>query len=276
MKSTFGRTILGMAVVASTLVGAFGFAGVPAASAQTGAQANVRVVHASPDAPAVDVYVNGTKAITNLAFKEVSSWAQLPAGSYDVKVTATGQTAGVIEANLTLEAGKNYSVVAVGKLAEIKPQVVVDDLSNLAANKARIRIVHASPDAPAVDVAVKGGAVLVPNLAFPNASGYLEVDPMTIDAEVRAAGTTTVALSVPGVNLQGGKIYTIYALGLLNGSPALSVLPVVDNAIMAGTTTSAGMPRTGAAENAILVTIALVVAAFAVTGGLALRTVRNR
>jgi LPXTG-motif cell wall-anchored protein len=36
------------------------------------------------------------------------------------------------------------------------------------------------------------------------------------------------------------------------------------------------MPRTGAAENAMLVMIALVVAAFAVTGGLALRMVRNR
>ncbi|MEO8285539.1 MAG: DUF4397 domain-containing protein [Chloroflexota bacterium] len=275
MKNTFGRTIVGMAVAASTLVGAFGLAGVPSASAQVGAQANVRVIHASPDAPAVDVYVNGTKAITNLAFKEVSSWAQLPAGSYDVKVTATGQTAGVIEANLTLEAGKNYSVVAVGKLAEIKPQVVVDDFSNLPANKARLRIVHASPDAPAVDVAVKDGAVLVPNLAFPNASGYLEVDPMTVDVDVRAAGTTTTALSVPGVSLEAGKIYTIYAVGLLNGTPALSVLPVVDNAVMAATTTTS-MPRTGVAENSMLVMVALVVAAFAVTGGLALRTVRNR
>jgi hypothetical protein len=39
----------------------------------------VRVAHLSPDAPAVDVLVNGQRAITNLAFKEVTPYIPLPA-----------------------------------------------------------------------------------------------------------------------------------------------------------------------------------------------------
>jgi hypothetical protein len=278
------------------LVGAVSLAvNTPAAAAQTG-EAALRVIHASPDAPAVDIYVNGAKAISNLAFEEASAWAMLPAGSYDVKVTAAGGTDAVIQATLPLEAGKYYSVAATGKLADITAKVFEDNLTGLDAGKARLRVIHASPDAPAVDVAVKGGAVLVPGLAFPNASDYLTLDPATVDVEVRAAGTSTVALAVPGLTLEAGKVYTVYAVGLLSGTPALSVLPVVDNAVAAaapapsaggeagaGTTSSnggtmaPGMPSTGAGENAFslaLVALALLAAASLTAGAIVL--VRNR
>ena len=280
MSGKFGRVALGALFAAGSLMGVFSVAAVnaPAAAAQSSAKANIRVIHASPDAPAVDVYVNGGKALSNLAFKDISPWTALDAGSYDIKVTAAGQTAGVITAKLPLEAGKYYSVVAVGKLANITAKVVEDDLSPLAAGKARLRVVHASPDAPAVDVAAKGGPVLVSNLSFPNASDILTVDSMTADVEVRPAGTTTVALAVPGLSLEAGKVYTVYAVGLLTGTPALGVLPVVDSANAADMTGStAGMPATGAGDSASLLAAAgiLLLAFSLVTGGAAIR-VRNR
>lgn len=42
-------------------------------------------------------------------------------------------------------------------------------------------MVHASPDAPAVDVAVKGGPVLFAGLPFPRASAYASVPAGTYD-----------------------------------------------------------------------------------------------
>ena len=281
MKIVFMRTLVGGLFAGASLLGAFAVAGTPAASAQA-ENAQVRVIHASPDAPAVDVYVNGSKAVSNLAFKDVSPWTPLPAGTYAIKVTAAGQTEGVIEANLPVEAGESYSVVAVGNLANIQVKVVEDNLSALD-GKARLQVVHASPNAPAVDVAAKGGAVLVPSLAFPAASGYLTVDPMNLDVEVRPAGTTDVALAVPGLNLEANKVYTVYAVGLLSGTPALTVLPVVDNAVASAASGSAtaqqptGMPRTGAADNVLsLAVLALILAALvSLAGGLLVRA-RNR
>jgi hypothetical protein len=161
----------------------------------------------------------------------------------------------------------------------------MDDLSALDAGKARLRVIHASPDAPAVDVAAKGGAVLVPNLAFPNASDYLTVDAMTVDVEVRAAGTNTVALEVPGLNLEAGKVYTVYAVGLLSGTPALGVLPVVDSAAQSavlpagGPPADLGMPATGAGEDIFaLTTLALGLVALAgIASGVMVRArARNR
>lgn len=187
----------------------------------------VNVIHASPDAPAVDVYVNGEKALADLAFGQTSGWVALPAGEHQVQVTAAGAApdTAVIDAELALEEGAAYEIAATGLLAEITPQVFQVNLSELGDADARIRVIHASPDAPAVDVAAKGGDVLIENLAFPAASDYLDVPAASYDLEVRPTGTTDVALDLPGVALEAGTVYSVYAIGQA-GDGTLTVLPV--------------------------------------------------
>jgi hypothetical protein len=196
---------------------------VPAAFAQ--ANAKVRVVHASPDAPAVDVYLNGNKALTNVPFFAASDYLDVPAGLHDIKVTPTGDAnTTVIDAKgVAVEAGKAYTVAAVGKVAEIKPAVLADNLAAPAPGKAHVRVVHASPDAPAVDIKVKGGPTLISSLAFPKDSGYNPVDAGSYDLVVTPAGSDAVALDLAGTQLEAGKIYDIFAVGLLNGEPKLRV-----------------------------------------------------
>jgi hypothetical protein len=231
------------------------WSGAGPASAQE--PARVRVVHASPDAPAVDVYADDARVLTNVPYKGYSDYLPVPAGPHNFKVFATGadpaSDTAVIDADATLEAGKDYTVVAVGLLANIEPAVFEDNNPAPAAGKAHVRVIHASPDAPAVDVAVAGGPVLFSNLSFPNAAGPSPVDAGTYDLEVRAAGTTTAALEIPGVQVQAGKIYTVLAVGLLEGEPALEALlivndpaPAVEAAPSPAPTSSAGtLPASG-------------------------------
>ncbi len=198
--------------------------------------AMVRVAHLSPDAPAVDVLVNGQKAITGLAFKQVTPYISLPAAKVRVQVVPAGQDAPVvIDAELDLKEGVYYTVAATGFLASIRPQVYTDALAGFfpRAGYARVRVVHASPDAPAVDVAVKGGPVLFARLPFPQASTYLSVPAGTYDLEVRAAGTSTVALALPGVTLESGKMYTVFAVGSLKAG-TLAAVAVVDATVLGG------------------------------------------
>ncbi|HEV2128529.1 MAG TPA: DUF4397 domain-containing protein [Thermomicrobiales bacterium] len=93
-------------------------------------------------------------------------------------------------------------------------------------------MIHASPDAPAVDIAVADGDVLIESLEFPNASDYLEVPAGTYDLEVCPAGTTDVALDLPGVELEAGMVYDVFAIGQL-ADETLTVL------IVPATTTAA-------------------------------------
>jgi LPXTG-motif cell wall-anchored protein len=228
--------------------------------------ARVRVVHASPDAPAVDVWVNGTVAFSNAPFKGITPYAELAPGSYKVQVSPTGATEPiVIDATLDLAADTDYTVVAVGQLANIEPLVLVDNNSAPAAGKAHVRFVHASPDAPAVDIAVTGGPVLFANVPFKGTGDYLPVDAGTYDLEARIAGTNTVALSVPGVKLEDGKVYTIFAMGLAGGEPALTAVPSVDASY------PTTLPVTGGEGANLWLLVALGAGVALVAGGLLLR-----
>lgn len=74
------------------------------------AKARVRVIHASPDAPAVDVWVNGAPAFKNAPFKGITPYAELAGGNYDVQVVPAGATTPVvIKGTLGFGAGKDYT-----------------------------------------------------------------------------------------------------------------------------------------------------------------------
>lgn len=209
------------------------FAG-PVGAADT---AMVRVLHASPDAPAVDVYLDDTKvsALTNVPFGVISGYLDVPAGAHNVKVYATGTTTGaVIDADVTVAAGKMYTIAATGAVASIGAQVI-EDAPSTSCSTAQVRVVHFSADAPAVDVATMGSApadAMVKNLAYPNATGYLDLPGGSYDLDVRLAGTTTVALPLPGVAVVACNSYSVFAVGSAAnpavGGKALQVVVAVD------------------------------------------------
>lgn len=207
--------------------------------------ADVRVLHASPDAPAVDVYLDDAivDALTNVPFGTISDYLQIPAGAHNIKVYATGTTADpVIDADVTLTAGAAYTVAATGALADITAQVLEDDPS-ATSSSAKVRVVHFSADAPAVDVATAGSTVeeaVVKGLAYPNATDYLALPGGTYDLEVRLAGDTTVALPLPDVTIQDGRAYSVFAVGsaaspAVGGNALQAVLAVDATASAAGT-----------------------------------------
>jgi hypothetical protein len=189
-------------------------------------QARVMVVHASPNAPNVDVRVNNNLALTNVAYPTNSGYTAVNAGSTNIKVSPTGTTTYAIDGTVNLEANMAYSVFAVDSLNKIKAAVVADNLTAPASGKAHVRFFHFSPNAPAVDIAVTGGPVVFGGRTFndqgANASraSFTPLDAGTYNLEVRLAGTNTVVLSVPNVMLTAGKIYTVLARGFVGGTGA--------------------------------------------------------
>ncbi|MCU0303392.1 MAG: DUF4397 domain-containing protein [Thermoanaerobaculales bacterium] len=177
--------------------------------------ARVRVLHASPDAPSVDVWVDGAKVFSDVEFEEATSFVEVPAGTYNVQVVPAGLTEPVvIEADLELMAATDYTVVATDVLAEITPVILTADGSTPAPGNGWVRFLHASPDAPAVDIAVAdGGPVLFGNVAFQDSASYLPVPAGTYDLEARLAGTSTVVLGLRATVADGGVV-TAVATGL--------------------------------------------------------------
>ena len=249
------------------------------ATAAAASDARLRVLHASPDAPAVDVYADGTKVLSDVPFGTISDYLSVPAGDHQVQVFAAGTTTGaVIDATLTLDAGTSYTVAATNALASIEAQVFVDDPSPVS-DMAQLRAVHLSADAPAVDVAPRGSAAdgaVVTNLEYPNATGYLSLPAGSYDLDVRLTGTTTVALELPTLDLAAGTSYSAFVIGSA-ATPAVG-----DNgltAVVAVDGTASEMPDTSMASSSStgLVGVALLLLALAIlVGGGARRVATHR
>lgn len=194
-----------------------------------GAASKVRVVHAAPDAPNVDVYVDGERALPNVAFKAISEYLSVPAGGRLIQVTAAGQplNTAVISAEVDLAGGAAYTIAATGTIsasddADFGPTVITDALEFPAGGKAAVRVYHFSPDAPNVDVSLASGADLISDLGFREAGDYLQVISGTYDLKVTPAGGTATVIDLADTELEGGKLYSVFAFGFAAGTPAIS------------------------------------------------------
>jgi hypothetical protein len=223
------------------------------ALAQNG-QAQVRVAHLAPDAPNVDVYVNGepVPALQSVPYATISEYLPLPAGTQQITVYAAGDTSKpVIDTPVDLTPGYAYTVAAVGLVADgsLTAEVYQDDLRAPSAGNAKVRVVHASPDAGPVDVVPRGGAPLVSSLTFPDASPYAEVPAGAYTLDVNAAGTDDTVLTVPDAALASGGVFSAFAIGTVYAD-SLDVLLVQDNAQISSTASATASASASASASA--------------------------
>jgi len=228
-------------------------AAIPASAA---GDAMVRVLHGSPDAPSVDVFVNDGKveALSGAEFGDLTDYVAVPGGSYSVKVCATADNTvcPIGPVDLTFEASKKYTVAASDLLAQIKANVFTDGKAT--AGKASVRVIHLSADTPAVDVLTQDGATkVVENLAYPDETDYLKLAPGSYDLKVCANADNTVCPLDPGaLALKGGVAYTVFAVGALqpgDGAQGLTAVVGVDGMAAPNTDTE---PTTSSAWMLVL------------------------
>lgn len=166
----------------------------PATAVEEG-NAVVRIAHLSPDAPNVDVSVGGAEILTDVAYGTVSDYYVLEPSTYAVAVAPTGEDDAVFEQDVEFTSGA-FTVAALGELAEQRQSFAVETFEDRVdapgADSAAARVVHASPDAPPVSVAVQGGDTLVEEVGFGEASEYVEVPAgdYTLDIAVAGGGDT--------------------------------------------------------------------------------------
>jgi hypothetical protein len=181
------------------------------------------------------VLVDNSAALTNVAYKAASNYLEVPSGSRNLKVRATGTTTVVIDQTATLDQGSAYTVIATGRVASIAPLVLTDDQTSPAAGNVRLRLVHASPSAGNVDIYVTTTTAdittatpTLANVAFRVASNYLEVPAGTYRVRITPAGTKTVAIDVNNVALTAGQVRTAVAVDAPGGGTPLGAILLAD------------------------------------------------
>ncbi|MDR7075404.1 hypothetical protein J2Y03_000392 [Neobacillus niacini] len=195
---------------------------------QTQVEGKVRFLHTSPDAPDVDIYINGQMKVKKLPFRVASNYLALKPGKYHIDIYPTGNSVdSVLNKKITVEPGMTYTLAIIDSVKKLRMLPYVNQ-PHVPPNESKIRFLHLSPDTGALDFAVKDRDVVFPNISYKQASEYLGIMPMTVDLEVREAGTKNVVLSMLKAQFRPNETYTIIMIGHSKGEPALQAMVLKD------------------------------------------------
>ncbi|GCF09184.1 DUF4397 domain-containing protein [Dictyobacter arantiisoli] len=184
------------------------------------ANATVRLVHAAAGAGNVDIFIDNTKAISDFSYGSVTKYVSVPAGTHTVKIAPAGKGIGaaIITQTASVAANTIYTAAAVGSQATGFGMQTFIDNNSLNGAAARIRVYHLSPNVGPVSVAT-GGKTVIPSLSYKSASSYLSLTANSYTFNVTALQTkTTVPVTA---TLASGMVYSVFAIGLYKGTPAL-------------------------------------------------------
>lgn len=179
---------------------------------------NFRVINTAPTLGTYHVFLNGS-ALTTAALPFAGSTAYIAqnAAPYTLKFTAENSTESLLTKTIALSTSAYQSFYLINKPGSLDLLAITDDLGVPATDKAYIRLVNVSPDAPAFDLAKTGATTsLITNKAFKTASGFLVVDPGTFTLDLKETTSGTIKAVSESTAFVAGYHYDIIAGGLAN------------------------------------------------------------
>lgn len=199
------------------------------------APARLRVVHASPDAPNVDVYVDSNVVAQNVPYATASQYLDASSGTHTIKITPAGSTTAVTSLSQNFSSKTDYTALAVGDVSNISILALQDDNTAPASGQIKLRVVHASPSAGPVDIYVTAPGTdintetpTLTNVRFKGVSQYLAVPAGSYEVRVTPTGTKIVAIDSGTVALSAGQIRTAVALDAAGGGTPLQAIVLSD------------------------------------------------
>ena len=127
----------------------------------------LRILHASPKSPAVDVYINDMLKFKNLAYASFTDYIEVITGNYNVKIYAAGtKTSPVLNKNLFVPPEKIYTVAAIGLLPDIDVLPVPETKIMSPIDMVYIKFAHLAPTTGPVDIVLPDGKLLFKNVSY--------------------------------------------------------------------------------------------------------------
>ncbi len=197
-------------------------------------QAQLRAVHVVADAPAVDVVANDDfdrPLLTGLAFPEATDYLDLDPAEYNLKITPADNAGSIlVDADLSFDRGRIYSLLATGSLGAIEPLLLTDDPRPIA-TAAKVRLIHGAPSAGEVDIYVTAPRAgideaepALTDVAFRDSTDYLYLAEGEYEVTVTPAGTTDAAIGPLTVDVETGGVYTAIARDAEGGGAPFDVI----------------------------------------------------
>jgi len=182
--------------------------------------AYVRLFHAAPGAPEVDIYANGRLVARRLAYGQFTDYIALAKGVYNIEAFPVGlKVSPVLRVTIPLD-DKVYTLSLIGILPRIGILPIVDEFIPMSPERANIRFANLSPNAPGLNLALRGGLNLFTDINYTEVSHYMPIRPGMYDFVVTTATSTTIVTFVPRVRILPRRNLTFYLLGMYGQQPS--------------------------------------------------------
>ncbi|WP_024831961.1 DUF4397 domain-containing protein [Ruminiclostridium josui] len=188
----------------------------------------IRLFHASPRTPAVDVYANDRLIARGLSYGQFTEYMPLATGTYNIEVYPAGQkNALILRINFPVSEKQVFTLAVIGILPRIGILPVEDEYETLAPGRVNIRFANLSPNSGNLDLVLRGGPEVFTDIGYTEVSDYRSFPLGRYNFFVRPSNSSTNLLLVP-VNLLPRRNLTFYVVGNPSIQPGLQVYIPMD------------------------------------------------
>ena len=183
--------------------------------------AQMRVVNTAAGITAVDLLIDGDVAVPSVAYLGTSAYVDVAAGAHQVALRAVPSGVALGSTSVTLTEDLSYTLFATVATDTTPPIVAADTGVVPATGKVKLRVVHAAPSAPPLDVfltltdeSLAGATPLIQPFTYgvgtsPDFPGYVERDPGEYRVRFTDQGTTDVVLDTGPVPMAAGQVRSV-------------------------------------------------------------------
>jgi hypothetical protein len=191
------------------------------------AYASVRFIHSAPSTELIDfaylVYGEDyyADAVTEASYGEQYGYFAFVADSRTFRVYLSETNLSVANTTISLTENGKYTIIATDLEATINPELmgVADAFETPPSGKVFLRFIHASADAPNLNIIKKDSSALLSDIARYQASDYVELDAGTYEFTAVSSDSGTELLTMPPLTLISSVIYTAILSGSVYGLP---------------------------------------------------------
>jgi uncharacterized protein DUF4397 len=196
---------------------------------------HLRIVHVSPDTPALDVVLDGDTVASDIAYLGSTDYLRLSAAGHVLQIADASAATTLIDQDVTVADRTDYTMIVGDTLAHISGVVLTDDNRTPPAGTIRIRAVHEAPHAGAVDVYVTEPeadlTLAVPvasNVEFGQVLPYVQTNAGTYQVRVTPTGSKEVLIDSGTLTLETSQVRTVIAVEAPGGGPPFDFLVLND------------------------------------------------
>jgi hypothetical protein len=188
----------------------------------------VRVVDASYNAPAVDVYAGKTEIASHVVAGTITNYAILAPGAVTITVDAAGTRKPLAKLTADLEAAGQHSVYLTDAGTGFGAKLLRDQAESAPVGNFAVRFLQTAQASGAVDIyylahgqSLQGATPVVKGLGPGRDSGYVDVPNGSYALVVTRAGSKTPVFAGSSVTYAGGEVRTV----LIQAGPAAQPSP---------------------------------------------------